>query len=187
MEVNYGCDTPLAEVNSHSGELDRELTMGGLVVDFQERLGKKGNQFGILKIEDYSGSFEFMLFGNKFVDYRKFGVPGLAIVAKGAFERGFNNNVRFNVHTIDLLENLKGKMVSNLVITLQDTDLNKVDFLKSYLGAPGDNRCDLYFRMKDQVSGNYVMLRSQKPIAVDKHLMENMREAELKFMVNAQI
>ena len=187
MEVTYGCDTPLAEVNTHSNQLDRELTMGGLVVDFQERMGKKGNQFGILKIEDYSGSFEFMLFGNKFVDFRNYGVQGLAIVVKGAFERGYGDNVRFNVHTIDLLENLKGKMVNNIVITLRDSDLSNVDFLKQYLGIPSDNRCDLYFRMKDQKSGNYVMLRSKKPIAVDKHLMESMREADLKFKVNAPV
>lgn len=187
MEVTYGCDTPLAEVNSHSGELDRELTMGGLVVDFQTRTGKKGGQFGILKFEDYSGSFEFMLFGNRYVDLKKYGELGLAIVVKGAFERGYGDNVRFNVHTIDLLDNLKGKMVHNLVITLKDSDLSSVDFLKQYLGADGDNCCDLYFRMKDQISGNYVMLRSKKRIAVDKSLMEALRETEIKFKVNARV
>ena len=187
IEVNYGCDTPLAEVKNHSDALDKELTMGGLVVDFQTRMGKKGGQFGILKIEDYSGSFEFMLFGNKFVDYQKFGVPGLAIVVRGAYEKGYGDNVRFNVKTIELLENLKGKMLKNLVISLKDDDLNNVDFLKPHLGAKGDNRCELYFRMKDQVSGNYVMLRSKKPIAVDKRLMESLREAGLKYKVNALV
>ena len=187
IEVNYGCDTPLAEVKNHANQLDKELTMGGLVVDFQTRMGKKGGQFGILKIEDYSGSFEFMLFGNKYVDYQKYGVPGLAIVVRGAYEKGYGDNVRFNVKTIDLLENLKGKMLKNLVISLKDDDLSNVDFLKPHLGAAGDNRCELYFRMKDQVSGNYVMLRSRKPIAVDKRLMESMREAGLKYKVNARV
>ena len=95
--------------------------------------------------------------------------------------------MRFNVHTIDLLDNLKGKMVHNLVITLKDSDLNSVDFLKPYLGISGDNCCELYFRMKDEASGNYVMLRSKKPIAVDKHLMESLREADIKFKVNAPV
>ena len=187
IEVNYGCDTPLAEVKNHADELDKELTMGGLVVDFQTRMGKKGGQFGILKIEDYSGSFEFMLFGNKFVDYQKFGVPGYALVVRGAYEKGYGDNVRFNVKSIDLLENLKGKMLKNLLITLRDDDLNTIDFLKQNLGAQGDNRCDLYFRMKDQKTGNYVMLRSRQPIAVDKRLLESMREAGIKFKVNARV
>ena len=187
IEVNYGCDTPLAEVKQHADELDKELTMGGLVVDFQTRMGKKGGQFGILKIEDYSGSFEFMLFGNKFVDYQKFGVPGYALVVRGAYEKGYGDNVRFNVKSIDLLENLKGKMLKNLLVTLRDDDLNKINFLKQNLGAQGDNRCDLYFRMKDQKTGNYVMLRSRQPIAVDKRLLESMREAGIKFKVNARV
>ena len=187
IEVNYGCDTPLAEIKNRADELDKELTLGGLVVDFQTRMGKKGNQFGILKIEDYSGSFEFMLFGNKFVDYQKFGVPGYAIVVRGAYEKGYRDDIRFNVKSIDLLENLKGKMMKNIVISLRDDDLSNVDFLKQYLGVQGDNRCDLYFRMRDQVSGSYVMLHSKKLIAVDKRLLVSLRDAGVKFKVNAHV
>ena len=187
LEVTYGCDTPLAEVKSRSQELDKELTMAGLVVDFQTRMGKKGNQFGILKIEDYSGSFEFMLFGNKFVDYQKYGVSGLAIVVRGAYEKGYGDNVRFNVRSIDLLENLKGKMVRNLVLSINDEDLEKVDFLKTHVGAEADNRCELYFRIKDQMSGNYVMLRSKRPVALDKRLLDALREAGVQFKVNARV
>ncbi len=187
IEVNYGCDTPLAEVKPNPDQLDKEITIGGLVVDFQTRMGKKGNQFGIMKIEDYSGSFEFMLFGNKFVDYQKYGVTGFAIVVHGVYEKGFGDNIRFNVKTIDLLENLKGKMLKNIVVYLKDSDLSNVGFLKQNLGVNGDNRCELYFRMKDQLSGNYVMLRSKKLIAVDKRLLESLREAGVKFKVNARV
>ncbi len=187
MEVTYGCDTPLAEVKNLSGKLDKELTMGGLVVDFQPRMSRKGGQFGIMKIEDYSGSFEFMLFGNKFVDYQKYGVAGLAIVVRGAYERGYGDNVRFNVRSIDLLENLKGKMVKNLVITLNDDDLTLVDFLKPYINVKGDNQCDLYFRLKDTLSGHYVMLRSKKRISVSKHLMDDLNEAGIRYKVNALV
>lgn len=187
IEVNYGCDTPLAEVKPSPDQLDKEITIGGLVVDFQTRMGKKGNQFGIMKIEDYSGSFEFMLFGNKFVDYQKYGVTGFAIVVHGVYEKGFGDNIRFNVKTIDLLENLKGKMLKNIVVYLKDSDLSNVGFLKQNLGVNGDNRCELYFRMKDQLSGNYVMLRSKKLIAVDKRLLESLREAGVKFKINARV
>ena len=187
IEVKYGCNTQLADVNKLADKLDKELTMGGIVVDFQTRMGKKGGQFGILKIEDYSGSFEFMLFGNKFVDYQKFGVPGYSIVVRGAYERGFGDKVRFNVRSIDLLENLKGKMLKNLVISLKDDDLALMEFLKSNLGSQGDNRCELYFRMRDTVSGNFVMLRSKQLIAVDKRLLESLNEAGIKFKVNARV
>ena len=128
-----------------------------------------------------------MLFGNKFVDYQKFGVPGYAIVVRGAYEKGYRDDIRFNVKSIDLLENLKGKMMKNIVISLRDDDLSNVDFLKQYLGVQGDNRCDLYFRMRDQVSGSYVMLHSKKLIAVDKRLLVSLRDAGVKFKVNAHV
>ena len=187
MEVTYGCNTPLAEVKNQADQLDKELTLGGLVVDFQTRINRKGGQYGIMKIEDYSGSYDFMLFGNKFIDYQKFGIPGCAIVVRGAFEKGYSDNVRFNVRSIDLLENLKGKMVRNLVISLNDDDLINVEFLKQHMGRDGDNKCELYFRMKDTMSGNYVMLRSKKSITVDKQLMDALNESGIKFKVNARI
>ena len=118
----------------------------------------------------------------KGLSYTNFG-PGMSM----GHSVCYGENIRFNVKTIDLLENLKGTMMKNIVITMRDDDLGNVDFLKQYLGAQGDNRCDLYFRMKDQISGNYVMLRSKKPIAVDKRLLESMREAGIKFRVNARI
>ena len=108
-------------------------------------------------------------------------------LCEGHTKKGYGDNVRFNVKSIDLLENLKGKMLKNLLVTLRDDDLNTIDFLKQNLGAQGDNRCDLYFRMKDQKTGNYVMLRSRQPIAVDKRLLESMREAGIKFKVNARV
>jgi hypothetical protein len=73
------------------------------------------------------------------------------------------------------------------VISLTDDDLNNVNFLKQYLGVQADNRCDLYFRMRDQVSGNYVMLRSKRLIAVDKRLLDSLREAGIRFKVNARV
>ena len=130
-----------------------------------------------------------MLFGNKFVDYQKYGVSGLAIVVRGAYEKGYRDTdpPRFNVRSIDLLENLKGKMVKNIVISLNDSDLNNVDFLKQYLGKDGDNCCDLYFRMKDQMSNNYVLLHSKHHLAVDKQLLESLQEMGIKFKVNSRV
>ncbi len=187
IEIMAGCNTKLGEVRDHMNELDKELVMGGLVVDFQTRMGKRG-QFGIIKVEDYSGAYEFRLFGKDFLEYAKFGVKSTAVVIRAAFQkRHYSDDVDLNVRSIDLLENLKGKMVKNLLIYINDEDLGRVDFMKSHVGASGDNCCELYFRMKDQLSGNYVMLRSKRPISVDKRLLECLHEAGIKFKVNAKV
>jgi len=187
MEVTYGCDTPLSEVRNQADRLDQELTIAGLVVDFQVKMGKKGNQFGILKIEDYSGSFDFTLFGNKFIDYQKFGVPGIAVVVRGAYEKGYGDVVRFNVHHIDLLDNHKGKMVNNLLINVGEADLPNLGFVKSRLDVPGDNRCSLLFNVYDPSHDRHIVLRSAHRIAVDKHLLDTLTENEIRYQVNAKV
>jgi hypothetical protein len=128
-----------------------------------------------------------MHFGNKVLEYSQFGKHGHAIKVTGAYDRGYGDNVRFNVRSIDLLENLKGKLIKNLVIALNDDDLANVDFLKQYLGAPGDNCCQLYFSMRDHVGGHRVMLRSKRLIAVDKRLIETLKDSGIKFRINARI
>lgn len=187
MEVNYGCDTTLSDAPQFSDQIDKEFSFAGLVVDFQIRTGKKGNQYGILKIEDYSGSFEIALFGNKFVDYQKYGVPGMAIVARGAYEKGYNDVVRYNVHHIDLLENVKGKMIHNLLITLRDDELRSIDFLKQDLDKEGDNRCELYFNIENTGVGRAVRLRSRRHLPVNKQLIDTLRDNGIRFHVNARM
>jgi len=188
LEVNYGCDVSLADLASHQGNAQHELTMAGLVVDFQVKTGKTGNPFGILKVEDYRGSFEFRLFGNKFVDFQKFGVVGLPIAITGAYERGRTGDATyFNVHSIDLLENLKGKMLHNLLITLSDNRLHDVDFLKSYLDAPSSaSQCDLGFAIVHPTNGHQVLLRSKKRITLTRSLIDALQEGNIPFTINAK-
>jgi hypothetical protein len=68
-----------------------------------------------------------------------------------------------------------------IVITINQDDISSVMFIEQYLDAPGDNRCDLYFRIKDLASGKYLLLRSRKPIAVDKRLMDTLNEAGIEY------
>ena len=47
--------TPLSELENHIAE-GAEICIGGMVVDFEKRLTKKGSFFGIMKIEDFMGT-----------------------------------------------------------------------------------------------------------------------------------
>ena len=45
------------------------LKMAGIVTAHQSRMSKNGKAFGIFNLEDFTGTFEFALFGD---DYAKF-------------------------------------------------------------------------------------------------------------------
>ena len=184
IEIMAGCNTKLGEVRDHMNELDKELVMGGLVVDFQTRMGKRG-QFGIIKVEDYSGAYEFRLFGKDFLEYAKFGVKSTAVVIRAAFQkRHYSDDVDLNVRSIDLLENHKGKMVHNIVIWVNDGDLGSLGFIAQQANQSSRDRCDLYFCFVDVTNHRSVMLRSKYRISLDRAFLMKLDELGVRYAFN---
>ena len=188
LELTAGCNTKLAEVKDKADILDKELVMGGLVVDFQTRPTKNGGQFGILKVEDYSGAYEFRLFGNDFIKFRNYGMPGTAVVVRAAYtKRRYGDSIDLNVRSIELLENLRGKMVDNIRITLRDEDLDRAGFITQQITSSTENRCRLYFRVVDAQHHRHVDLQSKNLIPLSKQFLDKLDEMEIKYEINADV
>ena len=188
MEITFGCNTTLADLPKKSDMIDKDLVVGGLVVDFQTRMSKNGNQFGILKLEDYSGTYEMRLFGKKFIEFHNFGVIGTALIVTGAYQkRRFSDDVDFNIKSMELLENKKGQMIHNILIRVNDDDLEKASIIRSFMNASTPNRCDLYFRVQDVTHQRHVDLKSKQRIPVSKKLIDTLRELDLDFIVNYKV
>ena len=178
----------MADLPGKNNLVNQELTLAGLVVGFTARMGKKGGQFGILKVEDYSGSYEFMLFGQSFIDFNKYGIIGTPIMLRGAYQQRFNGgDVRFNVQSISLLEDMKGQVVHNILIIINDDELHKTKVITDYLKQSTANRCDLYFRVVDVEHHRHVNLKSKVRLPISKHLLDVLREQGIKFEVNVDI
>ena len=164
--------------------LNKELILGGLVVDYKTIMGKRG-QFGIIKLEDYTGSYEIRLFGQNFIDYGKYGVQGTPIIVRGMYEkRRYGDGVDFNIRSITLLEDIKGKMVHNIRISINDSDLEQMEDLKSLLQKKGDSKADLYFRVRDCANGRHVDLISKRKICLDKQLLDALDAMNVEYKVN---
>ncbi len=187
LEVNFGCNTTLADLPGKNELIDQELTVAGLVVDYTVRMGKRG-QFGILKVEDYTGTYEFMLFGQQFIDYNKYGIIGTPIMIHGAYQTrygGEKKDARFNIQSISLLEDMKGKTVRNIRVTINDDEFELAKELKRFMTDKEGAPCDLYFRVQDVSHRRYVDLRAKQPIMLSKHLIDTLHELNLDFRVNA--
>ena len=50
--LTYVCNTGMAEINDKENLVGKDLLFGGIVTDFREGMTKKGNPYGIIKIED---------------------------------------------------------------------------------------------------------------------------------------
>lgn len=187
MELEYGCNTKLKDIRDMSNMVDKELTFGGLVVDFVERPTKTGSQFGILKIEDYSGSYEIRLFKDKLISYRNYGVVGTPIIAKGMYQkRKYNDTVDFNLTSVDLLEKVKGTIIHSITIDLSSKTLSatQADLIKSYMTTSTENRSDLYFNVMDESSNKSVLLHSRYKMPITRNLLDFLKSQDIKFSIN---
>ena len=188
IEVNYGCNTRLATAKDKSFRLNETLTMAGVVVDYQERTGKNNKQFGILKFEDYTGSFEVTLFGELYLEFSKFGKPGTFIYVTGSYQKSmYNDTIRFNVSKIQLLDQLKGRLTHNIRITIPSDEVNRLDFLHEHIGTSQENRCELFFSLQDPSKDQQVTLRSQDQISVTRKLIHELEEMQIHFEINADV
>ncbi len=50
--------------------VNRSLTFIGMITDAQKRTSKNGNEYGIITLEDYESSFEWMLFGEEYSKFK---------------------------------------------------------------------------------------------------------------------
>ncbi|MCM1522079.1 MAG: DNA polymerase III subunit alpha [Muribaculaceae bacterium] len=187
MELNYGTACTVKGFNEFNPVEGVELNFGGMVVDYQEKQGKKG-KFGILKIEDYTGSAEFMLFGQTFIDFRNYGLPGTPIIISGRYERRFqNSDLRFNIANIRLLSDVKGHLVRGITIDLPTDRITP--HLRSMLSdrllekGQTDEGGELAFRVFDPSINRSLRLSSSRRIPIDRSLIDTLTQEDIPFSI----
>ena len=188
LELEYGCTKHLKDLTDASQTLDKEIVFGGLVVSFESKMTKNGNQFGIMKVEDYSGSYEFMLFGKDYFSYKQYGELGTPILVRGMFQKSrYNDRINFNIQSIDLLEDYKGKMINSITINLMEDSLNASDVedMKAYMSKSTENRAELFFKLYDNTKKHNVLLQSKYKMPVTKSFIEFLKNRDIAFEMNA--
>ncbi|MEJ6979586.1 DNA polymerase III subunit alpha [Pedobacter sp. P351] len=97
---------------------NRELVIGGLVSNAQHRTTKNGKPFGSMILEDYSDSFEVVLFGEDYVKLKQFFTDGYFVQVRGTVGERFKqkDNWELKITNINLLSEIRDKMSKCLTI-----------------------------------------------------------------------
>ena len=189
MELNYGCNSSIKAKEETVPEEDKELTFGGMVVSFQERPSRRGGMFGILKLEDYTGSTEIMLFGQQYIDFSRYGRPGTPIFVTGKYQKRYNSEeLRFNITNIRLLQDVKGQLLSGITIKLntQMVNDNLMDVLEEHIASSTDNHHPLSFIVFDPEINRSIKLSSTKTIPLNRELTTKLESMDIEFIVERQ-
>lgn len=124
--LNYVCNVGMADIEDKDALKNKEVTFGGLVSSIREGMTKTGKPYMIIKIEDFTGSGEIPLFGDDYINFGKYGRPGLYVLIKGRVQgrRYDANQLELKINSIQLLPDVKDSLIEKLTITIPLHDMN---------------------------------------------------------------
>lgn len=171
MELTYGV-TPIKKYGEMEAQEGIEVTFGGMVTKFETRPARRGGNFGILAMEDYTGTTELRLFGQKLVDFGGYGRPGTPILVTMRGERRYSGDVSFEVARVRLLNDVKGQMLRGVTVSVGKSEVN--DTLTQLLAAraTAGTGGTLHLRIFDPEANRSVRLSSSLRFALDRQLVE---------------
>ncbi len=128
----------LADLEKHPDQLakinqiqQREIVCGGLVTGWREGTSSKGNMYGILTVEDYSGKHDFVLFGQNFPTFRGYGKEGMYVLIHAKYQpsiylRGPVRNIfdlEFSIGKIEQLDLVADTLIQDFTVELDSLKL----------------------------------------------------------------
>ena len=190
--LNYVCNTHMSDFGKPEELKGRNISAGGMVTGCRNGTTKKGNPYAIITIEDFSGAYEFPLFGNDYVTYGQYLQNGFFVYFTGSYQpKKYNQNeFEFKFGTISLLPEVKDRLVEKITIEIPEekVDANFVsDFVPIVKDNPGS--VNLYIKVREQETGMLVDLFSRTvkmniTAAVIHYLQEKMEDETLTFKIN---
>jgi len=105
---------------------NKEVVVGGIIQSANHRVAKSGKPFGSFVIEDYSDSYEIMVFGEDYVKFKGYLQEGYFVQIRGLVQERFKQvgNWGFELKNIQLLSDLREKMAKTFTIQFP---LHKLD------------------------------------------------------------
>ncbi|MEX2232786.1 MAG: OB-fold nucleic acid binding domain-containing protein, partial [Cyclobacteriaceae bacterium] len=133
FELSKFCNTSCSQLTEIENLEGRDIRIGGMVTSLETRTTKTGSSFGKFTLSDYTGNFNFVLFGRDYVDKRKFMIQGEFLFIEGTVQRSSwgNQNLEFRIRNIELLNEIAEKRSNGLTITVNYEDVT-MDFIKKF-------------------------------------------------------
>ena len=185
---NTRCDE-LADVNNLEGRED--VTIGGIVTNVRTGFTKTGKPYGIVTLEDFAGSGELALFGEKWGEKSGYFTIGASVYITAKIKSRFSYNPDgpkdLSISSVEYLQTIKDRAIDRITISMATELLNEqiVMELNELIAAyPGKTK--LFFQLHDATGKKHVLLRSTtKTVDVKNSLIQFVEQTEgLDYKIN---
>ncbi len=187
--LKHVCNLSVVDLVNKDDYQNKEVSFGGLVADTREGITKNGKPYMIIKVEDFTGSGEVALFGDDYINFGKYGRKGLYIYVKGRVQprRYDQNQFELKILSIQLLPDVKDKLIEKIIITLPLHELNNqmIEELSTLIKDNEGNTL-LYFEVVDGERNMKVELFARRmKIDIKRELIDYLEENEsIVFKIN---
>lgn len=174
--LNHVCNTHMSDLEDLTRLAGQDLTMGGIVIALREGTTKNNKPYGIAKMEDFTGTYEFAFFGEDWLNNKNYFSVGmfLYVKAKVVPRQWKQNELELKVGQVQLLPDVKDQLIEQLTVILPLSRLTE-DFvieLHSFVADPQmQGNTQLQFMVRNDEDQMAVSLLSNLKIKVSKQLM----------------
>ena len=188
--LEHVCNTHMDEIEQDKSlsklSTRSEITMGGLVTAVRRGVSKKGNPYGIVKIEDYSGSGELPFWGDDWAKFQGYLYEGtfVYIHAKCQPKLYKKDELELKVSNIELLPDVKDTIIEKIVVEIPLLELNSLliteieDQIKENHG-----NAELFFKITDGKMSLDLRSKCYK-VNVGNQLLSFLEEKSLNYSIN---
>lgn len=120
-EMKFICSHPLKAFEDLKNI--GEYTIGGIITESRHLVSKQGKPFGFFTIEDYSGNYEFRLFGDDYLRVKPYIQNNLMVMINGFVNRftpwqGAEERIEAKIKDVKLLPDVMEEMGKSVMLQL---------------------------------------------------------------------
>jgi DNA polymerase-3 subunit alpha len=167
---------------------DRDFTLGGFVTLTKDNIDKNGKPWGLFTLEDYTGTYDFRLYGKDYENFMKFMQTGYFLLVKATVQERYKNpgELEVKVKQINLLGNVRDGL-KHFTVNIPVSDMSQ-DFAEEIANTVKNNTGKIEFRIRfviDSQKNIFVDLFSRKyRIGITSEILNFVKNNGLDYFVN---
>ena len=185
LELKYFCDINLKILNENLQQLpEREYAFIGLASSAANLESRRGTKYGVIDLQDMEGQMEFRLFGEQYLKFMHFLVPGNFLYIKGKVQqrpkyyKSDEFQKEFRIQQIELLDDVRNKL-TNTIYLRWDYELLKEEQVQNItkLFKKHKGKKHIVFELLDRSTKSFVTLNSRNHLTnISNELLEDINE-----------
>ena len=146
LEVKHFCTHQIKDIDLFEKPV-KTFSFAGYVQSHIERIGKNDSPYGVLVLEDYSGTKEFRLFGENYIKFRNYFIDkALLYFSASMIKRKWDDSLMLQINSMSLLSDVAKNVINEIYFSIQLPDINNdyIDHLISIINNhPGKHNLKL--------------------------------------------